>query len=283
MPDRRSSLREQVAHATGQIFPFEDTGKILEILDRYGAEPHERDRERVHLAILALSRGDLEELEKLLTYAKRDYRDVLYWAQLADGYADSYADRMTESLLTPESTPTRLALLKEAVPGASRIAVLWNPGYAFHEPQMTELRATASTLGVALQAIAARRPDDFDEAFSAMRSGGADAVLFLTSTMLQYHWRAMAERARSLEIPSMGELREFPVHGGLMSYGPSQADRQARATGNIDTLIGVLKREPSRDSPSVRRLELVINADTAKALGLTIPPPLLLRANEVMQ
>jgi ABC transporter substrate binding protein len=282
-PDSSTPTREQVMHAIGQSFPSQDPVTVLGILDQYGSEWYEREQERVHLALLALSHGDLDELRTLVTYAKRDYRDVLYWTELAKGDTDSYAERFMETLLTPEATPIRLALLKEAVPAAARVAVLWNPGYVSHETQMAELEATALGLAVTLQPITVRRPNELDGAFTAVQSGSAEAVLVLTSTMVQYHWRGLAERARTSQVPAMGELREFPVAGGLMSYGPCEADRHERAVGNIDTLVKRLKQERPDDPAKARPLELIINMKTAKALGLTIPPSLLLRADQVIQ
>jgi hypothetical protein len=186
--DSPSPTRDHVRTAIAQAFPSEDPAMVLGILDRYGQERHERKPERVHLAILALSRGDLDELRTLVTCAKRDYRDVLYWTELAKGYSDPYADRFLEALLTPEATPTRLALLKEAVPAAARVAVLWNPGYVSHKTQMAELLTAAQALAVILQPIAVRRPNQLDGAFTAIPRGQVEALLILTSTMLQYHW-----------------------------------------------------------------------------------------------
>lgn len=281
-PDSSSPTRDRVLQAVAQHFPSEDPATVLGILDQYGPERHER--ERVHLTVLALSRGDLDELRALIAHAKRDYRDVLYWAELAQGHHDPFADRFTEALLTPEATPARLALLTEAVPEATRIAALWNPGYASHPAQMAELEVTARRLGVALQAIGIQRPADLDDAFATMRRGQAEALLLLTSTMTRLQLPGLAERALTNRIPAMGELREFTVAGGLMSYGPSAADRHERAAGVIETLVRTLKREASPE-PSVERpvkLDLVINLQTAKALGLAVPRSVLVRVDELV-
>ena len=203
---------------------------------------------------------------------------------MAKGSRDPFADQFTEAMLTPESTPKRLALLKETLLEAARVAVLWDPGYVSHGAQMAALEATARGLGVALQGIAIRRPADLDGAFVAMRRGETDALLVLTSTMLQYHVSGIAERALTSRIPAMGELREFPAAGGLMSDGPSPADRHEQAVGNVDELRKKLKREPS-DLPRARsrKLDMVINLKTAKTLGLTIPQSVLIRTDEVIQ
>ncbi|HXJ78585.1 MAG TPA: ABC transporter substrate binding protein [Candidatus Methylomirabilis sp.] len=269
--------------AVGESFPSGDPAPVLQILDQYGQERHEGERERVQLAILALSQGDLDELRTLVACAKQDYRDVLYWAEMAKGYRDPFADRFMAALLTPEATPTRLALLKEAVPVAARIAVLWNPADVSHETQMAELEAPARGLTVTLQSIVIRRPNDLDGAFSAMRAGRAEALLILTSVMLQYHWRSVAEAARTSQLPAMAELREFPVAGGLMSYGPSPADRHERAASHIRALVARLKQQRFNDPGKARSAELVINLKAARALGLTVPPSLLRRANQVVE
>src|SRR4051812_40599457 len=118
-----AALDEAIARA----FPHEDVATARDILDRYGTAPHEREHERVQLAIVALCHGDLDELAALVERGKRDYRDVLYWQQVAAGQPDPLGDRLAQAGLSPEWTPRRLALLAEAVPGISRAAVLWNP------------------------------------------------------------------------------------------------------------------------------------------------------------
>jgi hypothetical protein len=282
-PDASAATREQVLRAVSQHFPAGERATVFDLLDQYGPEGHHRERERVHLAIVRLSRGDLDQLRKLVGYARRDYRDVLYWTELAQGYHDRFADGFTEAVLTPEATPSRLALLKETLPAVIRIAVLWNPGYISHDDQLRALTVTAQDLGVTLQRIGIRRPSECDGAFVAMRSGGAEALLVLTSTMLRYHLRDIGERALSDRLPAVGELREFAEAGGLLSYGPSAAVRHERAAGRMGHLIRTLRREPPAETPAgPRPLELVINLKAAGDLGLTIPPSVLARADEVI-
>src|SRR5439155_6674438 len=129
-----ADLTEQMIART---FPDLDEATVRAVLDQYGAEAHEREQDRVRLAALSLSGGDLDELSALIQRAKRDYRDVLYWQQLAGGYADPLIDRLDAAVLTPALTPERLALLCEAVPGLARVAASWNPSKRLHPPPLT--------------------------------------------------------------------------------------------------------------------------------------------------
>ncbi len=284
-PDPSTMTRERVLQAVTERFATGQRAAVLDLLDQYGSEPHHRERERVHLAIVELSRGSLDELRRLMDYAKRDYRDVLYWTELARGDQDPLTDRFTEATLTPEATPARLVLLKEAVPAATCVAVLWNPGYRAHDAQLAALEATARDLQVTLLPVGARRPADFDGAVATMRDGQAEAVLVLTSTTFQYHWPGLAERAVAGRLPAVGELREFAEAGGLLSYGPPAAIRRARSVGQMADLVRQLKRESPSEEPVTPRdgMELVVNLRTARVLGLTIPPSVLARADDVMR
>jgi hypothetical protein len=281
------STRDQILQAIAQHFPSEQSATVLGILAQYGPARHHRERDRVHLAIVQLSRGDLEELRMLVGHAQRDYRDVLYWTELTRGSLDSFAGRFTEALLTPDATPARLALVKESVPRASRIAVLWHVGYRSHDAQLTALAATARDLGVVLvlEGSGVRHPTELGGAFGAMQDGRADAMLVLTSTMLQHHWADIAERARASRLPAMGELREFAAAGGLLSYGPSAATRREQAVAQMGDVVKTLKGQSSSERPDTRSnpMELVVNLKTANVLGLTIPPSLLARADELIR
>ncbi len=135
-PESPRPTRAHVLQAIAARFPSEAPATVLGILDQYGPDRHHRERERVHLTLLTLCHGNLDELRGLVAAATRDYRDVLYWAELATGSPDPVADRFTDALLTPEAAPARLALLKGAVPGGARIAVLWQPGSDSHQGQM---------------------------------------------------------------------------------------------------------------------------------------------------
>jgi putative ABC transport system substrate-binding protein len=189
------------------------------------------------------------------------------------------------TFLGPELVPKRLALLKEALPGVSRIAVLWHPG-AFGERTMRDMvketEAAARTLGVQLQFVEARGPDEFDRAFSAMARERADAFIVFPSVMLFNERRRIVALAAQSRLPAMYQSREFVELGGLIGYGASIPDAVRRAATYVDRILkGAKPGDLPVEQPT--KFELVINLKTAKALGLTIPPSVLGRADEVIQ
>jgi ABC transporter substrate binding protein len=276
--------RTQVLETVARAFPTEDASTVMAILDTYGTDSSERGRARVQLAILALSRGDLGELRKLVADAKRDYRDVLYWTELANGRRDRFADRLLEAMLTPALNPTRLALLTETVPDLCRVAVLAIRGYPPHRSQLAELEAKAGELRLTLHPIDVARAAGLASAFAAMRDARAEALIVLSATMLQFQLQEVAQQALAGRLPAISELPEFPRVGGLMSYGPSAPTMRRRAGASMDALVRRLKRqEPSEGTPEpASGPELVLNLRTARALALTIPPSVLERAAEVL-
>jgi putative ABC transport system substrate-binding protein len=189
------------------------------------------------------------------------------------------------TFLGPELVPKRLALLKEALPGVSRIAVLWHPG-AFGERTMRDMvketEAAARTLGVQLQFVEARGPDEFDRAFSAMARERADAFIVFPSVMLFIERRRIVALAAQSRLPAMYQSREFVELGGLIGYGASITEAVRRAATYVDKILrGTKPGDLPVEQPT--KFELVINLKTAKALGLTIPPSLLGRADEIIQ
>jgi putative ABC transport system substrate-binding protein len=194
------------------------------------------------------------------------------------------------SELSPELGAKRLELLKEAVPGVKHVAVLWNPAYTqqfsanfrFWSPEWTEMRAAGQVLGMTLQSVEIRGPDDFDIAFSAMIKERADALIAFSDPLIILHGRRIAALAAKSRLPAMYASREVVDAGGLMSYGPSTSDLFRRAAVNVGK---VLKGAKPADLPMEQptKFELAINLKTAKALGLTIPQSLLRRADEVIR
>jgi putative tryptophan/tyrosine transport system substrate-binding protein len=189
------------------------------------------------------------------------------------------------TFLGPELLPKRLTLLKEALPTVSRVAALWHPG-AYSGRTMTnmmkETEAAAQALGVHLPLVAVQSPDELDRAFSTMAAERADALLVFPSPMLFNEGKRIVDLAAKHQLPSMSMARELVELGGLISYGASITDLQRRAAVYVDKIIkGAKPAELPVQQPT--KFELVINLKTAKALGLTIPQSILLRADEVVE
>jgi putative ABC transport system substrate-binding protein len=188
------------------------------------------------------------------------------------------------SQLAPEIVGKRLELLKLAVPGVSRIAVLWHPGDYGERTEKDLLNradVAARALGVRLQVVEARGPEDFDRVFSDMTRARVDAVTVSTGIFF-IERRRVVDLAAKNRLPAMYLAREFVDAGGLMSYAPNTADLHRRAATLVDKILkGAKPADLPVEQPT--KFELVVNLKTAKALGLTIPPSLLLRADEIIQ
>ena len=177
----------------------------------------------------------------------------------------------------------QLGLLKEAVPKVRRVAVLSNPASSpAHPYQIGSVKAAARSLGVQLQLLEAREPGEFDGAFAAMAKERAGALLAVGDPMFFLHRTRLAELAVKSRLPSMSTQAQWVEAGGLMSYGPSVPDLYRRAAGYVDKILkGAKPGDLPIEEPT--RFELVVNLKTAKALGLTMPPSLLLRADSVLE
>jgi putative ABC transport system substrate-binding protein len=189
------------------------------------------------------------------------------------------------SFLGPGLVSKRLELLKEAVPEASRVAALWHPrayGDRTMSDMLKEIEGAAQTLRVQLQLLDARGPNDFDGAFAAMTRQRAGALIVLPSPMFYGEHRRIVNLATKNRLPASYAFREAVEAGGLMSYGASLPDLFRRAATQVDKILkGARPGDLPVEQPT--KFELVINLKTAKALGLTIPPPLLARVDEVIQ
>jgi putative ABC transport system substrate-binding protein len=176
----------------------------------------------------------------------------------------------------------RLALLKEAVPHASRVAVLSNPANPSHARELSEVEATARPLKLQLHRLDARSPEDFDRVFTTMVHERADGLLVLVDSMFGIHRTRLAELAAKHHLPMMSGVREYVVAGGFMAYGVNLIDYVERAALYVDKILkGARPGDLPVDQPT--KFELVINLKTAKALGLMIPPSLLQRADQVIE
>ena len=186
------------------------------------------------------------------------------------------------TLSTPELAAKRLSLVKEAVPTASRVAVLANPDFEATPRNVEETRLAARALGVELQMLEVREPEGFAKAFGAMTAGKAEAVVVLPDPMFVAQRRRITELAASSRIPTIYHLRDFVEAGGLISYGADYVEAFQQAARLVDKIV---KGAKPADLPVEQpwRFVMTINLKTAKALGLTMPPSLLLLADEVIQ
>ena len=210
--------------------------------------------------------------------------------------ADPVAVGLVASLARPGGnatgltlTPTldiygkQLALLKETVPKASRVAVLSNPALAATAaPILSEVERAARSLGLELQVLGVRGPEDFDRAFEAMTRKQADALFVLGDAMLFTHRQRLVDLEAKHRLPTMHNAREFVESGALMAYGVDFVWHMRRAAFYIDRILkGTKPADLPVEQPT--KFELVINLKTAKALGLTIPPSVLVRADVLIE
>ena len=176
----------------------------------------------------------------------------------------------------------RLELLKDAVPQAARVAVLWNaafPGKAF-EWQATQ--AAAQALGVTLYSVEVRGPDDFDGAMATIARERPDALIVFSDALILTHQRRIVDFATQHRLPMMSSNKEFAESGGLMTYGASLPALFRRAAYYVDRILkGTKPADLPVEQPT--KFELVLNRKTAQALGITFPPTLLILADEVLQ
>jgi putative tryptophan/tyrosine transport system substrate-binding protein len=176
----------------------------------------------------------------------------------------------------------QLALLKETVPRIRRVAVLSNPDNAYHQFAIREVNVAARSLGVQLQLLDARGPNEFDGAFAAMAKERVGALLVLSDSIFNSHRARVADLAARSRLPAAYGVRESVEAGGLMSYGPSLLESYRQAATYVDQILrGTKPAELPVEQPTT--YELVINMKTAKALGLTIPQSVLLRADQVIE
>jgi putative ABC transport system substrate-binding protein len=184
--------------------------------------------------------------------------------------------------MSPELVGKSLAILKEAVPGASRIAILTNPSNALHSTMVRSATDAAKLLGVRLTIVEAKAADGLEHAFGTMVRERVGALLVLVDGMFFYSRARLADLALRSRLPSMVPTSDFVHAGGFMSYAPNSADNYRHAATYVDKILrGARPGDLPVQQPT--RFELVVNLGTAKALGLTIPPLVLARADEVIQ
>jgi putative ABC transport system substrate-binding protein len=184
--------------------------------------------------------------------------------------------------LFPELAVKRLGLLTEILPGVSRVAVLWNAANPGNVIILRGVQAAARTLGVTLQSREVRGPDDFEAAFAKMSRERPDALMILDDPLLFQYRASIVDFAAKKRLPTMHPFRESVEAGGLIAYSVNLAELNRRAAEYVDKILkGADPAELPIEQPT--EFELVINLKTAKALGLTIPPSLLQRADQVIE
>ena len=187
------------------------------------------------------------------------------------------------SFLSSELGPKRLELLHQLAPNAATMAVLLNPINPNLEPQTKVLQAAAGALGVDLQVLPVRRDQDIDVAFADMAARHVGAFLIGPDSFIFGRYAQIAALALRHAMPAMYQWREFAEAGGLISYGPNETEPYRQAGPSMPE--GILKGQKPADLPVVQssKIEMVINLRTAKALGLSVPTPLLVAADEVLE
>jgi putative ABC transport system substrate-binding protein len=181
-----------------------------------------------------------------------------------------------------ELTAKRLAILKEAIPGLSRAAVLWNSGIAGAMNNWRELERAAQAMRMQLQSMDVRDAASLEPAFAMARDGGSGALLTLRNPLIVVERRRVIALAAQMRLPTMFDERDFVEEGGLMSYGASLADLYAQLATYVDK---ILKGARAGDLPveQAAKLELAVNLRTARAIGTTIAQAVLLRADRVIE
>ena len=184
--------------------------------------------------------------------------------------------------LSSKLSAKRLALLKEVVPTAAHVAVLFNPDDVSKALDWTQTQVTARALGVRVHPQAVRDPHAFEPAFAAMRQAQADALITFGDVFTMQHRRRIVPLATQSRLPAIYELKAFVEAGGLMAYGPRVEEMYRRVAGYVGKILqGAKPAELPVEQPT--QFELVINLTTAQALGLTISPALLSQADEVIR
>ena len=186
------------------------------------------------------------------------------------------------SFVSPELTPKLLELLREVIPSLARVSVLWNAGNPVKAIDFREVQEAARTLGLSLRSVEVRTTQDLSAALATLSIDRADAVLILVDEFMNQHPQLIADAAMKHRLPAVVGDRRYVKFGALLSYGPSAREVGRRAARYVDAILkGATPRNLPVEQPT--DFELVINMRTAGALRLTMPPSLLLRANELIR
>jgi putative ABC transport system substrate-binding protein len=201
---------------------------------------------------------------------------------LAEGLARPGGNLTGMTELSTELSAKRLEILRDAVPNLRQVAMLWNAADLGMTLRYRAAETAARALGVRVQTLGVREPNDFDQAFSAMTQSRPDAILMVSDALTNLNRKRVIEFAAANQLPTIYELTALVRDGGLMSYGPNQSAMGERAA---DFVVRILRGARPADLPLEQptKFEFVINLRTAGSLGLPLPPQLVARADEVIE
>jgi len=203
-------------------------------------------------------------------------------AKLVTSLARPGANVTGVGLLGFELVGKRLEVLKEALPRITRVAILANPAHPGEQEELRASQAAARRLGLALQYVPVGSVRDFDAAFEAIAREKAEAIVAFPDGLIIAQARAIADFATKLRIPAVSGWAEFAAEGNLMTYGPDLRESWRHVAGYVDKILkGAKPADLPVELPT--KLELVVNLRTAKTLGLTLPPSLLVRADRIIE
>jgi putative ABC transport system substrate-binding protein len=186
------------------------------------------------------------------------------------------------TLVATENSTKRLELLKDVLPGVTRVAVLWDANNSSHHLQWKEMESAAPVLRIRLQTLPVRNLSEIETSLQATVQARTEALMTMDDSFILFNRERIVERAMAQRIPIVGEFRSFTEAGALLSYAPSPAALWERAAAYVDKIFkGAKPADLPVEQPT--KFELVINLKTAKALGLEVPPTVLARADEVIE
>jgi putative ABC transport system substrate-binding protein len=184
--------------------------------------------------------------------------------------------------MVPDLDGKRLELLKEAFPKVARVAFVWQPGGARGNLRLTEMEAAAKALGLKLLSLEVRSLDDFESAFARAKKERAQALITTTGERINTQQRQVLDFAAKNRLPAIYHYSEFVEAGGLMSYGPNNADVFRRAADFVDKILkGTKPGDLPVEQPT--KFEFIVNLSAANQIGLTIAPNVLVRADKVIR
>jgi len=181
-----------------------------------------------------------------------------------------------------ELSAKRLQLLKEALPSLTRVSALWNPPTQYHAKAIENLKAAAPSLGIELSVVSARTPEEIGLAFEAANRAGAQALYVIDCPPFFTHRATLLKLAAKARLGVISGERPYADEGGLISYGPSYEDQLRRSAAYVDKILkGAKPGDLPVEQPT--KFDLVVNLKTARTLGLTIPPSVLLQATQLIE